>query len=109
MSSDASCEESSVHEGAGYDEAFGSGDEPEDFSPSSEREMSARSPNGDEIYTEGVKDEVEEGRGEDGSDEDDINVDGDDSDKDDSDGDEGSSGGTSEGPGDNRHFILPED
>ena len=47
MSSDASCEESSVREGAGYDEAFGSSDESEDFSPSSERETSAQSPNGD--------------------------------------------------------------
>ena len=41
MSSDASCEESSVYEGAGYDEAFGSGDESEYFSPESERETSA--------------------------------------------------------------------
>ena len=38
MLSDGSCEESSVREGVGYDEAFGSGDESEDFSPSSERE-----------------------------------------------------------------------
>ena len=109
MSSDASCEESSVREGAGYDEAFGSGDESEDFSPWSERGTSARSPDGDESYTEGGKDEVEEGRGEDEGDGDDINVDGDDSDGDDSDGDEGPSEGTSEGPGDNRPFILPED
>ena len=43
MSSDASCEESLVREGAGYDEAFGSGDELEDFSPSSERKR--RRPN----------------------------------------------------------------
>ena len=62
MSSDVSCEESSVREGAGYDEAFGSGNESEDFSPSSERETSAQSPDGDESYTEGGKDEVEEGR-----------------------------------------------
>ena len=41
MSSDAMSEESSVREGAGYDEAFGSGDEPEDFSPSSGRETLA--------------------------------------------------------------------
>ena len=96
MSSDASCEESSVHEGAGYDEAFGSGDESEDFSPSSEREMLAQSPDGDEGYTEGGKDEVEEGRGENGSNGDYVNVDGDDVDVDgdDSDGDEESSGGT---------------
>ena len=104
MSSDASCEESSVREGAGYDEAFGSGDESEDFLPSSERGTSAQSPDGDESYTEVGKDEVEEGRGEDEGDGDDINVDGDDSD-----GDEGPSEGTSEGPGDNRPFILPED
>ena len=106
MSSDASCEESSVREGASYDEAFGSGDESEDFSPSSKRETSARSPNSDESYTEGGKDEVEEEREEDESDGDEKNVDGYDSDGDDSDGDEGSSGGTSEGPGDNRPFIL---
>ena len=104
MSSDASCEESSVHEGAGYDEAFGSGDESEDFSPSSERETLAQSPDGDEGYTKGGKDEVEEGRGENGSDGDYVDVNGDDSD-----GGEESSGGTSEGPGDNRPFILPED
>ena len=41
MSSDASCEESSVREGAGYNEAFGSGDESEDFSLLSERGTSA--------------------------------------------------------------------
>ena len=118
MSSDASCEESLVREGADYDEAFGSGDESEDFSPSSERETLAQSPNGDEGYTEGGKDEVEEGRGENGSDEDDVDVDGDDVDvdrdnvdvdEDNGDGDEESSGGTSEGPGDNCPFILPED
>ena len=41
MSSDVSCEESSIREGAGYDEAFDSGDELEDFSPSLEREALA--------------------------------------------------------------------
>ena len=41
MSSDALSEESLVREGAGYDETFGSGDESEDFSPSSERETSS--------------------------------------------------------------------
>ena len=56
MSSDASCEESSVREGAGYDEAFGSSDELEDFSPLSKRETSAQSPNGDvESYAGGVR------------------------------------------------------
>ena len=70
MSSDASCEESSVREGAGYDEAFGSGDESEDFSLSSKRKTSAQSPDGDvESYAERGEevedereDEVEEGK-----------------------------------------------
>ena len=48
MSSDASCGESSVREGAGYDEAFGSGHESEDFSLSSGRGTLARSPDGNE-------------------------------------------------------------
>ena len=43
MLSNAMSKESSVHEGAGYDEAFGSGVEFEDFSPSSGRETSAQS------------------------------------------------------------------
>ena len=103
MSSDASCEESSVREGAGYDEAFGSGHEFEDFSLSSERGMSARSPNGNESCTS--EDEVEKGREGEGV-EGDIYADGDGSDEDDSDGDEGDG---EEGPGDNRPFILPED
>ena len=100
MSSDASCEESSIREGAGYDKAFGFGNESEDFSLPSEREMSAQSPDGDESFAEGDKDE-ERGDGNDG---DEMDVDGDDSDE-----DEGSSEGTLEGPGDNRPFILPED
>ena len=41
MSSDTLSEESSIRKGADYDETFGSGDESDDFSPSSEREMSA--------------------------------------------------------------------
>ena len=54
MSSDAMSEESSVHKGVGYDEAFGSGDESEDFSPSSGRETSTQSLNDeDEGYAEG--------------------------------------------------------
>ena len=44
MSSDALSEESSVREGAGYDENFGSGNEYEDFSSSSERERRRPSP-----------------------------------------------------------------
>ena len=105
MSSDASSEESSIHEGAGYDETFGSGDESEDFSLSSEREMSAQSLDGNfESYAEGSEevedegeDEVEEGEKESGSD------------GDEDDGDEESCEGTSGGPRDNRPFILPED
>ena len=70
----------------------------------SERETLAQSPDSDDSYTEGGKDEVEEGGGENGSDGDDVDVD-----RDDGNGDEESSGGTSKGPGDNRPFILPED
>ena len=56
MSSDAMSEESSVHEGVGYDEAFDSGDESEDFSPLLGRETSAQSLDGkDEGYAEGVR------------------------------------------------------
>ena len=59
--------ESSVHEGAGYDEAFGSGDESEDFSPSSGRETSAQSLDGeDECYAE-ESEEVEIEVGKEGS------------------------------------------
>ena len=108
MSSDVSCEESSVRERASYDEAFGSGDESEDFLTSSERGTSARSPDGNESYTEGGKDEVEKGREDEGVGGD-TNVDGDDSDGDNSDEDEGPNEGLSEGPGDNRPFIFPED
>ena len=72
MSSDALSKESSVYEGAGYDKAFGSGDESEDFSPSLGRETSAKSLDGeDEGYAEGSEgvgvDEVgKEGSGSDG-------------------------------------------
>ena len=63
MSSDAMSEESSVREGVGYDEAFGSGVEFEDFSPSSGRETSAQSLDcEDECYAKGGE-EVEIGVG----------------------------------------------
>ena len=101
MSSDASSKESLVRKGAGYDEAFGSGDESEGFSRSSERETSAQfSDNDVESYAEGseqVEDEVEEGEKESGSD------------GDEDDNDEESCEGTLGGPGDNHPFILPED
>ena len=59
MSSDVMSEESSVCEGAGFDEAFGSGVEFEDFSPSSGRETSAQSLDGkDECYAEDLEIEV---------------------------------------------------
>ena len=108
MSSDAMSEESSIREGAGYDEAFGSGDEFEDFSPSSGREMSAQSLDGeDECYAE-ESEEVEievgkEGSWVDGGDA----LDGEDSVGDEGDDGEGSSEGALAGPGDNCPFILP--
>ena len=113
MSSDALSEELLVREGAGYDETFGSGDESGDFSPSSEREMSAQSPDGDdESYAkgseevEGVNKVGEEGSGSDG-DNDGDEEDGD-GDEEDDDNDEESCEETSVGPGDNRPFIPPE-
>ena len=107
MSNDASCEESSVREGVGYDETFGLGDEFEDFSPSSERETSAQSSDDDvESYAEGCK-EVEredkvgkKGSGSDGDD---------DGDEEDDDGDKEPCEGTLVGPGDNCPFILPKE
>ena len=108
MSSDALSEESSVCKGAGYDEAFGSSDESEDFSPSSGRETSAQSLVGeDEGYAEGSE-EVGVGEvGKEGS----LGDDGDDNDGEDGDGDEEDDGeesceGASRGLGDNRPFIL---
>ena len=84
MSSDAMSEESSVCEGVSYDEAFGLGDESEDFSPSSGRETSAQSFDGeDECYAE-ESEEVEIEVGKEGS-----WVDGEDAhDREDGDGDE---------------------
>ena len=53
MSSDAMSEESSIREGAGYDEAFGSGVKSEDFSALLGRETSAQSLNDeDECYAD---------------------------------------------------------
>ena len=100
MSSDASCGESSVCEGAGYNEAFGSGHESEDFSLSSGGGTSARSPDGNESCT--GEDEVGKGREGEGV-EGDMCTDGEGSD---SDGDQGDG---DEETGDNRPFILPED
>ena len=107
MSSEVSCEESSVREGAGYNEAFGSGHESEDFSLSSGRGTSARSPDGNESCTgeDEVEDGVEKGREDEGV-EGGIYADGDGSDGDDSDRDEDDG---EEVTGDNRPFILPED
>ena len=116
MSSDALCEESSIREGAGYDKAFGSSDESEDFSPLSERETSAQSPDGNvKSYIEGSEevegeDEVEEGKkGSESDDDDDDGDEGNGHDEDDDDGDEESCEGTTVGPRDNRPFILPEE
>ena len=108
MSSDAMSEDSSICEGAGYDEAFDSGDESEDFSPSSGRETSAQSLDGeDESYTKGSEEvgvEVgKEGSWGDGGDD----HDGEDGDSDEEDDGEGSCEGASVGLGENRPFILP--
>ena len=67
MSSDAMSEESSVHEGAGYDEAFGSSVESEDFSPSSRRETSAQSLDSEEECYAEESEEVEIKVGKEGS------------------------------------------
>ena len=107
MLSDAISEESLVCEGVGYDEAFGSGDEFEDFSPSSGRETSAQSLDSeDECYAE-ESEEVEVEVGKEGSwvDSEDAH-DGEDGDGDEDDDGKGSSEGASVGPGDNRPFIL---
>ena len=100
MSSEVTSEQSSVCEGVGYDEVFGSGHEAEDFSWSLERETSAQSPDDevksyDEENEEEVvnEDEVEEG---------------DESDEDDDDGDKESYERTSGSLGGNRPFILLE-
>ena len=108
MSSDAKSEESLVCEGADYDEAFGSGDKSEDFSPSLGREMSAQSLDGeDECYVE-ESEEVGIEVGKEGSwVEGDDAHDGEDGDGDEDGNGEGSSEGASVGPGDNRPFILP--
>ena len=111
MSSDASSEELSICEGAGYDETFGSDDESKDFSPSSKRETSAQYSDGkDESYAEGSEevgvDKV--GKEGSGSDSDDDN-DEEDGDGDEDDDDEESCEGTSVGLGDNRPFILLEE
>ena len=108
MSSDAMSEESSIREGVGYDEAFGSGDESKDFSPLSGREMSTQSLDGeDEGYAEeseevGVEVGQKESLGNGGDDHD-----GEDGDSDEEDDGEESYEGASVGPGDNRPFILP--
>ena len=103
MSSDAMSEQSLVREGAGYDEAFGSGVKLEDFSPSSGRETSAQSLDGeDECYAEDLEIEVRKESWIDGGDA----PDGEENDGDESDDEEGSSEGDSAGPGDNRPFIL---
>ena len=59
MSSDMMSEELSVSEGVGYDEAFSSGVEFEDFSPSLGRETFAQSLDGeDERYAKDLEIEV---------------------------------------------------
>ena len=95
MLSDVMSEQSSVRKGAGYDKAFGAGVESKDFSPSSGRETSAQSLDGeDEWYVEDLEIEVgKESWIDDGDAPDREKSDGDESD----DG-EGSSEGDSAGP-----------
>ena len=102
MSSDTLCGESSVRKGAGYDKAFGSGHESEDFSLSSGRGTSARSPDGNESCTSEDVGKGREGEGVEG----DMCTDGEGSDGDDSDEDQGDG---EEKTRENRPFILPED
>ena len=108
MSSDALSEESLIREGAGYDEAFGSGDESEDFSPLLGRETSTQSLGGeDEGYAEGSEEVGVSEVGKEGS----WGDGGDDNDGEDGDGDEEDDGeesceGATVGLGDNRPFIL---
>ena len=117
-SSDALSEKSSIREVASYDGTFGSGDEPEDFSPSSERETLAQSLDGeDESYAEGSKEVGVDKVGKEGSgcnddndgDEEDSDGDKEDGDSDEEDDDKESCEGTSVGLGDNRPFILLEE
>ena len=105
MSREATSEQSLVREGAGYDEVFDLGHEPESFSWSSERETSAQSPD-EEVGSygeEGEKEIVsEEGEVEEGEEERDSDGNGDE-------GDEESYEGTLGSLGGNRPFILSED
>ena len=108
MSSDALSEELSVREGAAYNETFGSGDESEAFSPSSEREMSTQSLDGeDEGYTEGSEEVGISEVGKEGSWGNGGDNDGEDGDGDKEDDGEESCDEASTGHGDNRPFILP--
>ena len=101
MSNDVSSDQSSVRDGAGYNDVFRSDQESNVFSESSGRETSAQSPSDDvEDYVKGVGEkvlgEVEEKRESDGDEKED-------------DGDEESYEEASINPRGNRPFILPED
>ena len=118
MSSDALSEKSSVREGASYYETFGSGDEPEDFSPLSKRETLAQSLDGeDESYAEGSEEVGVDKVGKEGSgcnddndgDEEDSDGDEEEGDSDEEDDDKESCEGTSVGLGHNHPFILLEE
>ena len=109
MSREALSEQSSIPEGASYDEVFSSGHEPKSFSWLSERETSAQSPDKEVgSYGKEGREEIiskggvisEEGEVEEGEEERDSDGDGDDD-------DEESYEGTSGSPGGNRPFILP--
>ena len=103
MSREATSEQSSVREGAGYEEVFPSGHEPEEgFSWSSERETLTQSSD-EEMENYGEDEVVSEGEDEDDKEE------RRESDEDENDGDEEVIESTSGSPVDDHPFILPKE
>ena len=102
MSSDVSSDQSSVCDGAGYDEVFGSGYESRSFSELLERETSAQSPD-EEVGSYG-----DEGQEEVGGKEGEVEVE-EERNNDRDEGDKESCEGTLGSPGGNRPFILPKE
>ena len=106
MSREVISEQSSIREGASYDEVYQTGQEPkEGHSQSSEREASARSPNedGENYIGEEDEEEIDEGEIEDDRV---MEGDGDENDADDRTPEVGSSGNL--GSGHACPFILPQ-
>ena len=104
MSREVTSEQSLVCEGAGYDEVFASGHEPEEgFSWSSKWETLVQSSD-EEVESGGGEDEVVS----EGEDEDDEGERGRESDGDENDGEEEVLESTLGSPGDDHPFILPK-